>query len=154
MFSRLASTRGATTVRGSVGMGLGIAGPAPRGGALVLSFGKLMSDRPVPIPRTALPQDVLRAVVEAIDRGRRVVVASVVSRHGSSPSTPGQKLALFDDGLAFGTIGGGAVERAVLAGMAAALDDPSSAPRVETFRLGAELGMCCGGSVDILIEPL
>ena len=106
------------------------------------------------IPRTALPHEVLRAVLEALDRGLRVVLASVVARHGSAPSTPGQKLALFEDGTAIGTIGGGAVERVVLASMIKALDTPLAVPRVETFRLGASLGMCCGGSVDILIEPV
>jgi len=53
-----------------------------------------------------------------------------------------------------GTVGGGAVERVVLAAMLAALADPEATPRVETFRLGASLGMCCGGSADILIEPM
>ncbi len=106
------------------------------------------------LPRTALPHEVLRAALEALDQGRRVVLATVVARHGSAPSTPGQKLALFHDGAALGTIGGGAVERVVLARMIEAQRDPGAAPRVETFRLGASLGMCCGGSVDVLIEPL
>lgn len=38
--------------------------------------------------------------------------------------------------------------------MVKALTNPEGFPRIETFRLGASLGMCCGGSVDILIEPL
>jgi xanthine dehydrogenase accessory factor len=110
---------------------------------------------PVPgIPRTALPSDVLRAALDALDRGQRVVLASVIARHGSAPSTPGQKLALFEDMKAVGTIGGGAVERVVLTSMIKALSEPPPPPRIETFRLGASLGMCCGGSVDILIEPL
>jgi xanthine dehydrogenase accessory factor len=106
------------------------------------------------LPRTALPHEVLRAALEALDRGQRVVLATVVARHGSAPSTPGQKLALLDEGAAVGTIGGGAVERVVLASMLDVLGDPGAAPRIETFRLGASLGMCCGGSVDVLIEPL
>lgn len=107
-----------------------------------------------PLPRTAPPLEVLRAALDALDRGRRVVLASVVDRHGSAPSTPGQKLALLDAGAAVGTIGGGAVERVVLDRMMAALGDPTFRPRLETFRLGASLGMCCGGSADILIEAL
>jgi xanthine dehydrogenase accessory factor len=106
------------------------------------------------IPRTALPHEVLRVALEALERGRRVVLASVVARHGSAPSTPGQKLCLLEDLSAVGTIGGGAVEKAVLAEMARAMADPVSAPKMETFRLGASLGMCCGGSVEILIEPM
>jgi len=106
------------------------------------------------IPRTALPFEVMRAALDAVARGQRAVLATVVARHGSTPSTPGQKLTLLDDMTAIGTIGGGAVERVVLAAMVKALSGPPPDPRIETFRLGASLGMCCGGSVDILIEPL
>jgi xanthine dehydrogenase accessory factor len=105
-------------------------------------------------PRTAAPDDALRVALAALDRGERAVVATVIARSGSTPSTPGQKLALTASLVAVGTVGGGAVERAVLASMAAALVAPSPAPRVETFRLGPSLGMCCGGQVEILVEPL
>ncbi|WP_437765570.1 XdhC family protein [Sorangium sp. So ce281] len=113
-----------------------------------------MPDLSQVIPRTAFPHDVLRAALDALEAGRRVVLASVVARHGSAPSTPGQKLCLFDDLTAIGTIGGGAVERAALGIMGRALDELASAPKLETFRLGPTLGMCCGGSVEVLIEPM
>jgi xanthine dehydrogenase accessory factor len=113
-----------------------------------------MADAAPLLPRTAPPHEVLRAALDALDRGRRVVLASVVARHGSAPSTPGQKLVLLDAESAVGTIGGGAVERVVLDAMLKALADPRARPRVETFRLGAALGMCCGGSAEVLIEPL
>jgi xanthine dehydrogenase accessory factor len=118
------------------------------------TFRGVSTSASLPLPTTALPHDVLRAVLSALDQGRRVVLSSVVARHGSAPSTPGQKLALLDEHTAIGTIGGGAVERVVLGAMAQALADPASEPKLSTFRLGASLGMCCGGSVDILIEPL
>jgi xanthine dehydrogenase accessory factor len=50
-------------------------------------------------------------------------------------------------------VGGGAVEREVLV----ALDDALKGDAVfgtRTFKLGQELGMCCGGSVDVVIETL
>lgn len=106
------------------------------------------------IPRTAPPPEVLRAALDALERGERVVVATVIARQGSAPCTPGQKLALFQAGAPIGTVGGGAVERAVLVAMAEALTAAAPAPRVDTFRLGPSLGMCCGGSAEILIEPL
>src|SRR5262245_32974923 len=106
------------------------------------------------LPRTAPPHEVLRAALAALDAGRRVVMASVVARHGSAPSTPGQKLVLFEDRTAIGTIGGGAVERVVLDAMVQAIGDPAAVPCLSTFRLAAALGMCCGGSVEILIEPM
>jgi xanthine dehydrogenase accessory factor len=106
------------------------------------------------MPRTAFANEVLRAALAKLDRGERVVVATVISRHGSAPCTPGQKLALFLDGSALGTVGGGAVERAVLRSMSELLAAPAPLPRTETFRLGASLGMCCGGSGDMLLEPM
>nr|WP_240806810.1 XdhC family protein [Polyangium spumosum] len=106
------------------------------------------------IPRTAPPAEVLRAALDALERGERVVVATVIARQGSAPCTPGQKLALFQAGAAIGTVGGGAVEKAVLRAMADALAAAAPPPRVDTFRLGPSLGMCCGGSAEILIEPL
>jgi xanthine dehydrogenase accessory factor len=108
------------------------------------------------IPRTAPPEEVLREALAAHARGVRCAIATVVSRQGSAPSTPGQKLCLWGGGervVAVGTVGGGAVERAVMLSMLDALS-ARSAPRVHTFRLGPELGMCCGGSAEILIEVL
>ncbi len=113
-----------------------------------------MSPAALPIPITALPQEVLRAALAALDRGQRVVLASVIARRGSAPSTPGQRLVLLDERTAIGTIGGGAVERVVLTTMREVLADPERGPKMDTFRLGPSLGMCCGGSVDIVIEPM
>lgn len=124
----------------------------PEPGALVDSPSVL--DVSQVFPRTALPQEVMRVALEALDRGLRVIVATVVARHGSAPCTPGQKLALLPDGTAVGTVGGGAVERVVLRSMAEALAQAQPLPRIDNFRLGASLGMCCGGSADILLEPL
>lgn len=106
------------------------------------------------MPRPAPLHEVLRAAAGAAEQGQRAVLASVVARRGSTPSTPGQKLLLLDERTAVGTIGGGAVERSVLVTMLAALRNANFAPRVETFRLGPSLGMCCGGQVDVLIEPI
>lgn len=111
----------------------------------------------VPFPRGAPPEEALREALEALAGGRPVVLATVIARHGSAPSTPGQKLALVATAAgprAVGTVGGGAVEHAVLRAMMAALDAPEGQPRTETFRLGPSLGMCCGGSATILLEPL
>jgi len=116
-----------------------------------------VTDSIILVPRTALPDEVLREAVSELDRGGRVVVATVIARHGSAPCTPGQKLAVFDAAggpVGLGTVGGGAVEHATIAAMLEAQGDPTALPRVHTFRLGPSLGMCCGGSADVLIEPL
>jgi xanthine dehydrogenase accessory factor len=99
----------------------------------------------------------------AAKKGREAVagvMATVLARHGSAPATPGQKLYLAIDGTCVGTVGGGAIEREVLAALGEAADSLRGGADAETlfttksFRLGAELGMCCGGGVDVLIEPI
>ncbi len=106
------------------------------------------------VPVTAPPDEVLREVLDRLDEGQRVALATVVRRRGSTPSTPGQKLALFTGGAAVGTVGGGAVEQRVMGVMVEALAAPSPEARIETYDLGPALGMCCGGSVDVLVEVL
>ncbi|MFI5298527.1 MAG: XdhC family protein [Polyangiales bacterium] len=98
---------------------------------------------------------VLRAVADAMEAGTPCAMATVVARRGSAPSTEGQRLAVIagESLRAIGTVGGGAVERSVLRALVEAARD-GGASRVETFKLGPELGMCCGGSVDVLIEPI
>ena len=98
---------------------------------------------------------------EAARKGRAGiggVIATVLARRGSAPATPGQKLYLATDRTCVGTVGGGAVEREVIAALEVSLgvlaSDPEGVFTTKTFQLGAELGMCCGGGVDVLIEPI
>ena len=81
-------------------------------------------------------------------------MATVLERHGSAPGTAGQKLYLAEDGTCVGTVGGGAVERETLGVLRAIASDPLAKHQVRTFKLGPELGMCCGGRVEMLIEPI
>jgi len=104
--------------------------------------------------RTASAPEVLREALARLDAGGRVVVATVLRRRGSAPSTPGQKLALLTRDEALGTVGGGAVEREVLAAMQRAFDGGKCEPEIVRHELGASLGMCCGGAVEVLIEPM
>jgi xanthine dehydrogenase accessory factor len=123
-----------------------------------------MSDASRVVPRAAAPEEVLRAATVALARGASVALATVVERQGSAPSTPGQKLAIHLGSSpevgpvrsveALGTIGGGAVEHAVVKALLDALETDSFEPKLETFRLGPSLGMCCGGSVRVLLEVL
>lgn len=81
-------------------------------------------------------------------------MATVLERHGSAPGTAGQKLYLAEDGTCVGTVGGGAVERETLGALASIVSDPLAKHEVRSFKLGAELGMCCGGRVEMLLEPI
>jgi xanthine dehydrogenase accessory factor len=127
-----------------------------------------LDDDALPVPRAADAAEVLRVAAQASDKGVRAAMATVLARRGSTPSTPGQKLVLTEDGECAGTVGGGAIERETLRMLIEALtlggegpggegtagEGTGGAGRVETFKLGAELGMCCGGGVDVVIERL
>lgn len=107
---------------------------------------------PVVVPAEA--HEVLRVAAEKAAAGIVGAMATVLARQGSAPSTPGQKLYIASDRTAAGTVGGGAVEREVLLALLEMLDAAAPKHATRSFRLGPELGMCCGGSVDVLLEPL
>ncbi len=116
----------------------------------------------LPCPVSASPTDVLALVPVLHGRGVDAVLATVISRRGSAPATPGQKLLLAADGTCAGTLGGGALERHVLESMQTTLADlraangspASQGPQTLSVSLGPALGMCCGGSVEVMVEPL
>ena len=108
----------------------------------------------LPVPLTATAAQVLAIAAQCAAAGTRGAMATVLERHGSAPGTAGQKLYLGDDGTCLGTVGGGAIERATLEVLKATVEDPLAKHRVRSFKLGAELGMCCGGRLEVLIEPI
>lgn len=110
----------------------------------------------LPIPSSGDASVVLAAASAAIARGVSGAMATVLERHGSAPGTPGQKLYVGSDGTCVGTVGGGAVEKMVLEALVTIASDGGGSAKheVRTFKLGAELGMCCGGRLVVLIEPI
>lgn len=111
--------------------------------------------RELPVPEPAAVARTLEAAAACARTGARGAMATVIARHGSTPGTPGQKLFLADDGTCVGTVGGGALERAVLEELTRMVaDGPPATHQVRTFQLGPELGMCCGGRLEVLVEPI
>ena len=94
----------------------------------------------------------LKVVGELVEQGQSLVLATVVAARGSAPRGPGARMAVFPDGRVLGTIGGGRLEERVKAEAAAALGHGRA--RKLMIDLGPELGMCCGGSVEVFVEPL
>lgn len=112
------------------------------------------------VPRPADAVEVLEVAAAKGRGGICGVMATVLARHGSAPATPGQKLYCATDGTCVGTVGGGAIEREVLGALSYAIEavragkDAESIFATRTFHLGQELGMCCGGGVDVMIEAI
>ncbi len=94
-------------------------------------------------------------VLKGLDAHGRVAMVTVALTRGSAPREAGARLIVHPDGGFTGTIGGGTLEWKAIAVAQAALASPS-APKAELRRyaLGPELGQCCGGNVDLVIEVI
>jgi xanthine dehydrogenase accessory factor len=92
-------------------------------------------------------------VLKALDRHGRLAMVTLAATRGSSPREAGARMLVNPDGTFTGTIGGGTLEWKTIAMAQAALANPS-APKAEArgFALGPELGQCCGGNVDVIVE--
>lgn len=84
--------------------------------------------------------------------GRRVVLVTVAGVRGSSPREVGAKMIATSDAT-IGTIGGGQLEYQCTR-IASEMLDAAEQATVRQFPLGASMGQCCGGVVDILFEPI
>jgi xanthine dehydrogenase accessory factor len=84
--------------------------------------------------------------------GGRAALATVVRTAGSTPRHAGAHMLIGEAGVLGGTIGGGRIELAVVETGAAVAQGGQPARLVR--HLGRDLGMCCGGSMDLWIEPL
>jgi xanthine dehydrogenase accessory factor len=80
-----------------------------------------------PIPETA---------ARLLDEGRAIVLATIVSRHGSTPRTAGTRMIVTADGRIRGTIGGGLVEANV----------------IEAVRLGIPKEASSGAAKRIIVD--
>jgi xanthine dehydrogenase accessory factor len=92
-------------------------------------------------------------VLKALDRHGRAAMVTLAATRGSSPREAGARMLVHPDGTFTGTIGGGTLEWKALAMAQAALANPgASRAEARGFALGPELGQCCGGNVDVIVE--
>jgi xanthine dehydrogenase accessory factor len=91
-------------------------------------------------------------LLEAIDRHGGASLVTVAATKGSAPREPGARMIINPDGTFTGTIGGGALEWQAIALAQSAMARPAGAAEMRRFALGPELGQCCGGQVDLLVE--
>ena len=100
--------------------------------------------------------DILDSMNRWIEEDRQVALATVVETWGSAPRRAGSKMGITDRMAMSGSVSGGCVEGAVVEEAVASLKD--GRPRLLKFGVADdtawEVGLTCGGSIEVYVEPL
>lgn len=104
-----------------------------------------------------IPADVMRELMSA--ERTDAVLATIVSKKGSSPRAPGTRMLISGSGTITGTIGGGLAEALIMERAAEMLKNRKNGSQkpvmVYVDMSGKEVadeGMICGGAVEVLLE--
>ena len=99
--------------------------------------------------------DIVEGVAAWHAAGVRFAIATVVQTWSSAPRQPGAAMAVADNGDAIGSVSGGCVEGAVYELAQEVLASGKAA--LETYGVSddaaLDVGLTCGGVVDILVQP-
>jgi len=100
------------------------------------------------------PADWIDAALDCIDRRQGAVFAVVTDERGSTPRDSGSWMLLTKE-AALGTIGGGELERTLIEAAKAMLEGTGTWSRAPVqCALGPDMRQCCGGVVQVLLEPI
>ena len=89
---------------------------------------------------------------ECIKSHGKIARVLILKTFGSAPRDEGTTMLIWDSGQ-FGTIGGGELEYQVTR-LAKKIIIDNKGSRIKKFSLGPDMGQCCGGAVELLIEIL
>ncbi|WP_303983733.1 xanthine dehydrogenase accessory protein XdhC [Dongia mobilis] len=96
---------------------------------------------------------VLAAAHTSALAGKPAVLVTIAAAKGSTPRVPGTRM-LVDADRIVGSVGGGQLEFDIIASARALITQGATASAHQHFILGPDLRQCCGGALDIVLEPL
>ena len=101
-----------------------------------------------------MQNDIYHEIARLQDEGKEAALATVTAASGSTPREEGAKMLVRADGSIMGTIGGGSIEFQVIKEAMEVIE--RCRPKNFKYRLkeGEDLGMICGGDVEVFIEPI
>lgn len=101
-------------------------------------------------------RDILSDLEKWRGEDRQIAIATVVETWGSSPRVAGANMAMTPDGNITGSVSGGCVEGAVYdAGVEVLNSDQSQLLHYGvTDETAWEVGLACGGTIEIFVNPL
>jgi xanthine dehydrogenase accessory factor len=88
---------------------------------------------------------------ERLHRGEAFVVVTIVHSHGSTPADTGSRMIVTEEGIDFGTVGGGRIEAKAIDEAAQMLRNKAITKYVD-WSLKTDVGMTCGGRVKLYFE--
>ena len=101
-------------------------------------------------------KEILPEVEAWRDAGEKVVVATVVATRRSAPRPIGTSLAVSESGKMCGSVSGGCVESDVFDNAMSVMQDGQ--PRLLHYGITDEMawdvGLPCGGEIDVFVEPV
>lgn len=100
----------------------------------------------------ASQHDWIEALAGLRDAQRPCALVTVSGVRGSAPREVGARMIVAGGALAWGTIGGGNLERMAIERAAELVARGEAASESEAFPLSEKAGQCCGGEVTLLFE--
>ena len=101
-----------------------------------------------------MDQDIYLEAARLAENGEPGVIATIVESNGSTPRSTGSKMLVRKDGSIIGSIGGGAIELAVIKEAQRRMYSNEPYMLEYTLDVNGNLGMACGGDAKVYIEPL
>lgn len=97
-------------------------------------------------------KSIYEEILSAAGNNHKTALCTIISAKGSTPRKTGSKMLVYENGTIKGSIGGGDLELSVIQDALKVIKQNKAS--VFKHDLLYQHAMCCGGTVEIFIEPL